>query len=227
MLKKLAKDVLKFMGYTVHKINYEQMMEGLLLPIEKMPQCKLLPSRESVLPLLPKRGIIAEVGVEYGDFSKKIIDILTPSAFYAIDGYWIKPGREPLGKTTLMDAGMTQKEYVENRFKTEIEQGTFIVKQGYSWDVLETFPDDFFDYIYLDASHDYKSVKKDISILINKIKNNGIIQFNDYTFIDWKVGCYYGVVRAVDEFLMQGKHEMLYFCLQTAGFNDVVVKIRK
>jgi hypothetical protein len=58
-----------------------------------------------------------------------------------------------------------------------------------------------------------------------------VVQFNDYmTFAPPEFAngsAYYGVVKAVNEFLMSGKHEMLYFCLQGAGYYDVVVQIKK
>lgn len=55
-------------------------------------------------------------------------------------------------------------------------------------------PNDFFDIIYIDASHDYESVKKDINCWYSKLKDGGIICGDDY--IDgWP-----GVIQAVDEF---------------------------
>ncbi|MDR1072728.1 MAG: class I SAM-dependent methyltransferase [Treponema sp.] len=79
----------------------------------------------------------------------------------------------------------------------------------------------------MDAAHDYDSVKKDIKVLLKKVKNNGIIQCNDYTLYDWATNNPYGVVRALDEILVSGKHEIIFFCLQPGGFNDIVVKIKK
>ncbi|MDR0375711.1 MAG: class I SAM-dependent methyltransferase [Treponema sp.] len=170
---------------------------------------------------------MAEVGVAYGDFSRKIIDSMNPSKFYAIDIFASGPGEDFWGRTDWADLNIGQKEFIERKFANEIGNGKFILKKGLSWDVLETFDDNYFDYVYLDAAHDYDSVKKDIRVLLNKVKNNGIIQFNDYTLYDWSTNAPYGVVRAVDEMLVSGKHEIIFFCLQTGGFNDIVVKIKK
>ncbi|MDR2447402.1 MAG: class I SAM-dependent methyltransferase [Treponema sp.] len=170
---------------------------------------------------------MAEIGVAYGDFSRKIIDNMNPSKFYAIDIFSSGPGEDFWGRTDWTDLNMGQKEFIERKFANEIGKGKFILKKGLSWDVLETFDDNYFDYVYLDAAHDYDSVKKDIRVLLNKVKNNGIIQFNDYTLYDWATNTPYGVIRAVDEMLVSDKHEIIFFCLQTSGFNDIVVKIKK
>jgi hypothetical protein len=179
------------------------------------------------LSFLPRGGIMAEVGVAYGDFSRKIIEKMNPDKFYAIDTFAGCSGRDFWDRTDFRDLKIGQQEYIENKFRKEIDKGVFFVKKGCSWEVLETFEDNYFDYVYLDAAHDYESVKKDILVLKKKIKNNGIIQFNDYTIYDWISKYPYGVIRAVDELLVNGEHEIMFFCLQTEGFNDIVVKIKK
>ena len=57
----------------------------------------------------------------------------------------------------------------------------------------QNYPNDYFDIVYIDASHDYESVKKDVLHWLPKVKNGGIICGDDYT-LSWP-----GVVRAVDE----------------------------
>lgn len=55
----------------------------------------------------------------------------------------------------------------------------------------ERFCNSSFDFVFLDASHDYASVKRDISAWIPKLKTSGIIAGHDY---DWA-----GVKQAVCE----------------------------
>jgi predicted O-methyltransferase YrrM len=56
------------------------------------------------------------------------------------------------------------------------------------------FDDCFFDFIYIDGSHDYNSVTKDIQAWFPKLKNGGIIAGDDY-HETWPE-----VVLAVDNF---------------------------
>lgn len=239
-LKKVIKKVFHKLGYDINRYNPTPVvseipvgtqnireMEGLPLPLEIMQNCRLLPDRSIALSLLPKGGIAAEVGVAYGDFSRKIIDNLNPDKFYAIDCFYGGPGREFWNRDCFTESNLEQKEFIENKFMKEISRGKFETRKGLSWEVLETFADNYFDYVYLDAGHDYDSVKKDIMVLLKKVKNNGIIQFNDYTIYDWVASVPYGVIRAVDELLVNSKHEIMFFCLQPGGFNDIIVRIKK
>ncbi|MDR2560514.1 MAG: class I SAM-dependent methyltransferase [Holophagales bacterium] len=206
---------------------------GKNLPIKSMAfdSAILLPDRSDALKYMPKHGIITEVGVAYGDFSRKIIDILSPKKFYAIDYFSQNdPFFSLWGRDDCARDNMPHQQWYENRFKPEIENGLMETRQGKSWDCLSQFPDDYFDYVYLDAGHDYKSVMKDIDVLKCKVKNCGFIQFNDYC-IGPAFSTPYGVINAVNSFVNSGHHKIKYFCLNTEpqhiGFPDIVVQIQK
>ena len=66
---------------------------------------------------------------------------------------------------------------------------------------VKEIQDQTFDMIYIDADHEYNSVKNDISLWFPKVKPGGIICGHDY-FMD-------GVRIAVDEFF--GKENIKYF----------------
>ena len=57
------------------------------------------------------------------------------------------------------------------------------------------FEDGYFDIVYLDASHDYESVKADLKAWISKVKYGGILCGDDY-IRGWD-----GVIKAVNECL--------------------------
>lgn len=69
------------------------------------------------------------------------------------------------------------------------------IHKGYSDNVLNSFPDNYFDLIYIDADHSYESVKKDLDISYYKVKSGGIISGHDYLF-----NRHTDVVLAVNEF---------------------------
>lgn len=53
-----------------------------------------------------------------------------------------------------------------------------------------------FDYVYLDASHDYESVQRDLANWLPLVRSGGILAGDDYP--------YPGVMRAVNEALVNG-----------------------
>jgi predicted O-methyltransferase YrrM len=55
------------------------------------------------------------------------------------------------------------------------------------------FKDNYFDFVFIDASHDYANVKSDIETWMPKVKPGGILGGDDY-HDSWK-----GVFKAVDE----------------------------
>jgi len=195
------------------------------LPPELLKNCKVSPDRIQVLSALPKEGVIAEIGVAYGDFSKSLINILKPQKFYALDTFVLVSGNEPWGRTDLKDSGKSHHEYYRSCFHSEIKGGSLETRKGLSWDMLSEFPDEYFDYIYVDADHKYESVVKDIEQVKKKIKKRGIIQFNDYcTFFPSDGLSLSGVQRAVNEFMIEENYEMLYLCMESMGYYDVVVQ---
>lgn len=188
-----------------------------------------LADREETFSLIPKQGIVAEIGVAYGDFSEKLLAGLTPKKFYAID--WFNPDNEYVsfwGDTRLADERISHINYYKRRFNMAIEHNVMEVCQGLSWDVLNQFEDNYFDYIYLDAAHDYESVKRDISVIEKKIKDGGYIQFNDYVLYSPPEGLYYGVIPAVNEWLNKSKtHRVIARCFHQRGYDDLLVQIHK
>lgn len=57
----------------------------------------------------------------------------------------------------------------------------------------EKYPDEFFDIVYIDASHEYEYVKEDILSWHPKVKPGGVICGDDY------ISGWPGVVQAVNE----------------------------
>ena len=82
--------------------------------------------------------------------------------------------------------------------------------EGYSDKILNSIDISYIDMVFLDGGHSYETVKKDLKILITKLKKNKIIICDDYNLKN----C--GVKRAVDEFRLEYKIEMV---------NERIVKI--
>jgi predicted O-methyltransferase YrrM len=79
-------------------------------------------------------------------------------------------------------------------FQTNIEPVKHIINpvRAISWEAAEKYKNKSLDFVFIDASHDYESVKRDIEAWFPKIKKGGVIAGHDY---DWCMG----VRQAVDE----------------------------
>lgn len=208
------------------KISETNYVKNLISEIGEIPDnalkdCKVLRNREMVCKFIPQNSITAEVGVAFGHFSTLILDNCSPKKFYAIDmfsdktkGFW--------GENIFENENITHFEWYAKKFEKYINANILEMKRGLSWECLDTFSDNYFDYVYVDAAHDYESIKKDIQVLKRVTKNKGIIQFNDYVHIDWS-----GVIPAVHELIIDTNSKVLYYCLSKDGTDDIVIQLEK
>ncbi len=178
----------------------------------------VLPTRIDLLEQLPKNAIIAEVGVAKGRFSEKILNITRPKTLHLIDSWQSKL------------FGNKARTLVQDRFKKQIELGIVKVRHGCSTDVLFSFPDKYFDWVYLDTDHTYTTTHKELELCRQKVKPGGIIAGHDYTPRHYRNGNVFGVAEAVNEFcfkhswkfvlLTHETHRHLSFALKKIGKKD-------
>jgi len=133
--------------------------------------------RNDLLHLLPKGGVAAEVGVYRGGFSAEILQITQPRELHLVDGWWELSGEqfsESFGRRSTREAYREAKQSVEEwRGETEC---TFHV--GDDVEILERFPDAYFDWVYLDTSHRYDQTRRELAVLDRKVK--GVISGHDW-----------------------------------------------
>jgi Methyltransferase domain len=72
-----------------------------------------------------------------------------------------------------------------------------IIHRMLSHDAAALFPDEHFDWAYIDASHFYDDVKRDLEAFFPKLRKGGYFAGDDY---DRRGIWDHGVTRAVDEF---------------------------
>lgn len=70
-----------------------------------------------------------------------------------------------------------------------------------SIDAAKTFEDEFFDFIFIDASHKYEDVKNDMNAWYPKLKKGGFFAGHDYS--SWPE-----VTRAVDEWVTENNVQL-------------------
>jgi len=77
-----------------------------------------------------------------------------------------------------------QQESGWERFNRNIQKcsnpAKFVIKRGLSQDLVPTFPDEFFDLIFVDGNHETDYVYRDGLMSLEKVKIGGYIVFDDY-----------------------------------------------
>lgn len=150
-----------------------------------------VPAKEDILPLLPRGGVAAEVGVFKGGFSQKILEVTDPARLHLID-----PRPEEVSSGGVAARGDELHEQVLARFQHRIAAGQVAVHRTASTEAAAQFADECFDWVFLDANHGYEGMRRDLEAFYPKVKHGGYITGHDYT--DPKG---YGVIRAVHELI--------------------------
>jgi hypothetical protein len=121
---------------------------------------KVIETRNDLLNTMDKNLVVCEIGVFKGDFSKIMLDILSPKELHLID---IFNGMMCSGDKDGNDIIWTNldEEYinVKNTFSND---NRVYVHKGLSYDILNSFEDNYFDMIYIDGNHSYDGVKSDL-----------------------------------------------------------------
>lgn len=163
----------------------------------------IVTDRAAFLSALPKGGIVAELGVDHGDFSTMILNITQPQRLHLVD-VW---------SSARYHGGL--QDLVRKKFATEIQQERVQIDLGLSTEVLPRFPDGYFDWIYIDTDHGYAVTAAELEIARTKVKPSGIIAGHDYITSNWDGGVRYGVVEAVHEFCVKYDWELILLTHET------------
>ena len=144
---------------------------------------------------------ICEIGVRQG-FNFYYMVEHQPKLAVAVD-CWIEDGVAGRNDSCYDQKGL---DWQYERFKTATADKPFVkICRGYSFDVVKEFPDEFFDFIFIDADHTYEGISRDLVDWWPKMKKGGAFTGHDYiqTRKKMKNGqkITFGVLTAVDEFV--------------------------
>lgn len=197
----------KFFQYYTnkHRLIQKPKFESMPVPeigYEHVQNAKLLATREQMLYLLPKNGVVAELGVDHGEFSQKILEINQPSKLHLVD-VW-KSDRYP------------EKLFheVSRKFQSEIKTGKVEINRGLSTEVVNQFPNFYFDWVYIDTAHSYSLTKAELEAYHSKMKPEGIISGHDFIVGEIDVPWKYGVIEAVFDFCKTHGWEIIYLTME-------------
>lgn len=195
------------------------------IPGELLRSAEILAHRDELLNLLPKQCTFVEVGIGLGLFSEKVIRVCLPRHFVAIDIFQSHLMKDIHGvPSEQFFGGKTHVEFYRDKIAGIIPKDKSTVLVGDSAEMLMSFPDGYFDVIYVDADHRYNAVVKDIAAAKNKVAVGGFLIMNDYILYDHVAKMEYGVIQATNEFMIAEKWRMKYFILNESMFCDVVLQ---
>ena len=162
-----------------------------------LENCKVVSNRINLLDYLPKESVCAELGVLDGKYTKEIISRTNPTELVLVD----------------IDSD------IENVIKCD------------SVEVMNTFEDNYFDWVYIDTDHSYELTKKELEVCSRKVKDDGYIALHDYIWYDYfnsildDSDIYFGVVKAVNEFILSREdYEVKYLTLESGMYNTIVIR---
>jgi len=141
-----------------------------------------------------------EVGVQKGRHSEEILKALNVKELWLVD-IWDEYNMLVEDQNLVLNF----KEYesvVRKKFKND--ERIRIIKEC-SVVASKSFNDYYFNFVYIDANHNYGSVKEDIEAWFPKVNKGGIICGHDYNNEEqkWK-----GVEEAVNEFVKKHNLEL-------------------
>ena len=177
----------------------------------------------------------AELGVKLGEFASHTLSQWTSCTTYVLVDLWAH-------QVNYMDIANTDDEEQEKTMKTALStlepfRDKLEVCRNYTTVCATQYPDDFFDYVYVDARHDYKGVTQDLDAWWPKLKDGGIFSGHDYVTNDdgpkqsgqdWSIN-YDGSVDtravkgAVDDFASRTNRQVVV-TYRESGWNSWLIK---
>jgi hypothetical protein len=154
-----------------------------------------------ILNVLGLTGEGLEVGVLYGNYSAYILRAWKGKKLHSVD-----PWRH-FAEGDYVDMNNHSDDTFEEIYQRAVQQlapfgGRSNIVRGASPEVAGQFRDGQFDFVYIDAQHQYAGAKTDIEAWWPKVRSGGILAGHDYLDGNFPEGNF-GVKTAVDEFAGQ------------------------
>ena len=138
----------------------------------------------------------AEIGVQAGEYSQLLRNTWKGEELYLIDRWKYDPDYKDI-------ANVSDEKHRQLYFsviqKFADDYSVYIIRKD-SIEASKQFPDEFFDWIYLDADHSFEGCSNDIEAWYPKLKKGGIFSGHDYLDGEYPEGSF-GVKSAVDRFI--------------------------
>lgn len=198
LTRELGQLCFRELGQVPYALNNAETVE---IPTRLVSHAKLYANRyEAIKKSVRKNSRILEVGTQTGGFAAYMLKELRPAELHVIDINY------DLFDASIDGAGILTKHH------------------GYSSEIMAGMAADSFDMAYIDASHDYKDVLADLKNSLRIVRADGLIVCNDYTWYSPPEMSEYGVIRAVNEIVVEHELPVVYMAMQKNGYFDIAIK---
>lgn len=174
---------------------------------------------DDIYPYFPPESVGAEIGVKRGKNAKRMFARIKPKKLHLIDP-WGKDAshaysaHEPTeNMQAFYEANVAWANLPENG-------GRIDIIRDYSVEAAKRFPDNYFDWAYIDGLHDYENVYADLAAFAPKIKPGGFLFGDDYWDLsvnpnkkikrDMPEERALGMINGVNDFCTHHGYELLF-----------------
>jgi methyltransferase family protein len=161
----------------------------------------VVPIRTEIPHLLNARaltGTAAEIGVKRGDFSEEILSHWQGAKLISVDPW------RAFGDEEYVDLANVEQAEHDAFYEQTVDRLARFGSRSEIWrmtslEAAAAIEDGSLDFVYIDARHDYESVREDLEAWRPKMREGAIMAGHDYLDGDLRQGDF-GVKSAVDEF---------------------------
>lgn len=125
----------------------------------------------------------AEIGVDRGDYSEVLCKANSKLHLYSIDpwaSYVYPSGLSGVNEQQAYFDGCYEKT------KERLAPYNCTIVRKTSLEAAKDFPDNYFDFVYIDANHDFVNITNDLDTWKKKVKVDGILAGHDYAYFSYR-----------------------------------------
>ena len=149
-----------------------------------------------------KNGKGAEIGVCKGANAVSLFVAARPVELHLVD-LWERDELTEKNHPIELHYG-DWRQNIDFLFHNEISNKSVILHKMKSIDFLNTLPDNYLDWIYIDGDHEFSTVIEELRLSAKKVKKGGVICGHDFLVMQgaWRSGIVRAVITCVQEGLM-------------------------
>lgn len=138
-----------------------------------------------------KNPVMAEIGVYQGHLSERLLENIPGLTLYMVDSWALDTYEHDKRLHEKFDLQCEKNYKLAEKVKYKYNNQAYIIKD-LSINASKQFHNNYFDFVFIDAGHEYVDVKTDNTVWLPKVKKGGWLCGHDYPNAP-------GVVQAVDE----------------------------